>query len=283
MLFLFLVKISTLLVLDNIRNMLQQCICCFVYENSSLHHFSFLYHLIIIHSRLTCRMQIQPIPNSEQELLQRAKSIAGYSLSEIAKSIDLQVPLNLKKEKGWVGKLIEIYLGANAGSKAERDFTHLGIELKTIPINTIGLPLETTFVCVAPLVANHGITWQTSHVKYKLNKVLWVPVEGNRDIPLASRRIGLPILWQPSIQEEKQLQHDWQELMDMIVLGQIEKITARQGEYLQIRPKAANGKALTEAFNENGEPIMTRPRGFYLKKIFTTQIIKNHLNQLITL
>lgn len=228
-------------------------------------------------------MQLQPIPISEQELLQRAKSIAGYSLNEIAKAIDLPVPLNLKKEKGWVGKLIEIYLGADAGSKAERDFSHLGIELKTIPINSAGLPLETTFICVAPLVDNHGITWQTSHVKYKLNKVLWIPVEGDRDIPLASRRVGLPILWQPSRQEDLQLQNDWQELMDLIVLGQIEKITARQGEYLQIRPKAANGKALTKTFNENGDPIMTRPRGFYLKKTFTTQIIKNHLNQLTTL
>ena len=35
--------------------------------------------------------------------------------------------------------------------------------------------------------------------------------------------------------------------MDMIVLGQVERITARHGEYLQIRPKAANAKALTEA------------------------------------
>ncbi len=38
-----------------------------------------------------------------------------------------------------------------------------------------------------------------------------------------------------------------EELMDMIVLGQVERITARHGEYLQIRPKAANAKALTEA------------------------------------
>lgn len=224
-------------------------------------------------------MKIQSIPHSQLELMQRAASIAGYSLGEIAHNIELAIPLDLKKEKGWVGKLLELYLGANSGSKAERDFSHLGIELKTIPINRLGLPLETTFVSVAPLTANHGITWESSHVKYKLSKVLWIPVEGDRTLPLASRRVGLPILWQPSKQEELQLKHDWQELMDMIVLGQIEKITARQGEYLQIRPKAANGKALTEAFNENGESIMTRPRGFYLKKPFTTQILTSYINR----
>ncbi len=39
------------------------------------------------------------------------------------------------------------------------------------------------------------------------------------------------------------------------------------GRVLQIRPKAANNKALTEAIGEFGQPIMTLPRGFYLKKI----------------
>lgn len=223
-------------------------------------------------------MKIQPRPTSEQQLIQRAQQIAGYSLAEVAHNMQFPIPLDLKKKKGWVGQLLELYLGADAGSKAERDFAHLGIELKTIPINQAGYPLETTFVCVAPLVGNHGITWASSHVKYKLNKVLWIPVEGNRAIPLAKRRVGSPILWQPSATEEQQLKQDWQELMDMIVLGKISHITARQGEFLQIRPKAANGKALTEAFNENGEIIMTRPRGFYLKKQFTARILTNYLN-----
>lgn len=226
-------------------------------------------------------MKIQPKPKSEAELIARAENIAGYSFKMIADSIDLAIPTDLKRKKGWVGQLIEAYLGADAGSKAEQDFANLGIELKTIPINQSGLPLETTFVCVAPLVANHGITWESSHVKYKLSKVLWIPVEGARDIPLALRRVGSPILWQPSPQQELQLKNDWQELMDMIVLGKIEKITARHGEFLQIRPKAANGKSLTKAYNEHGESIMTRPRGFYLKKQFTAQIIRNHLNQIV--
>lgn len=55
--------------------------------------------------------------------------------------------------------------------------------------------------------------------------------------------------------------------MDMIVLGQVERITARHGEVLQLRPKAANARALTEAIGARGEPILTLPRGFYLKKI----------------
>jgi nitrogen regulatory protein P-II 2 len=69
---------------------------------------------------------------------------------------------------------------------------------------------------------------------------------------------------------------DWEELMDMIVLGQVERITARHGEVLQLRPKAANSKALTEAIGTHGESILTLPRGFYLKKNFTGALLARH-------
>lgn len=215
------------------------------------------------------------LPNSEQELLRRAQLVAGYTFGEIAQYLNIPIPADLSKQKGWVGNLIETFLGANAGSKAERDFASLGIELKTIPVDNQGKPLETTFVSITPLMANHGVIWETSHVKYKLSKVLWVPIEGQRTIPLIKRKVGNPILWTPTPEQEQQLKQDWQELMDMITLGQVEKITARYGTYLQIRPKAANGKALTEAIGENGQIILTRPRGFYLKKAFTMQILSN--------
>ncbi len=89
-------------------------------------------------------------PKTEAELMARAQQLAGKSFAEVAAERQIHLPENLQRNKGWVGNLIEISLGAQAGSKAEQDFAHLGIELKTIPINAQGQPLETTFVCVAP-------------------------------------------------------------------------------------------------------------------------------------
>lgn len=204
--------------------------------------------------------------------------LAGYTMGELARHASLVIPKDLKRDKGWVGQLLELYLGASAGSKPEQDFPHLGVELKTIPVDSRGKPLETTFVCVAPLTGNTGITWQTSHVKYKLTRVLWIPVEGERSIPLAERRVGSALLWSPNEDEDSQLRKDWEELMDLIVLGKVEKITAKHGEVLQIRPKAANSKALTNAVGENGQPILTLPRGFYLKKNFTSALLSRHFD-----
>ena len=94
-------------------------------------------------------------------------------------------------------------------------------------------------------------------------------------IPVACRRIGSPVLWRPDAQQEKQLKDDWQELCDMIALGEIDKISASMGEYLQIRPKAANASKLTQDKNQTGENTFTMPRGFYLRPSFTHSIISS--------
>lgn len=212
---------------------------------------------------------------TEAELLAKAHWLSGFSFSEIAELLHTPVPPNLKRDKGWVGMLIETALGAKAGSKAEQDFTHLGIELKTIPVNHLGLPLETTFVSLAPLTQNYGITWHTSHVRQKLSKVLWIPVEGERALPLATRRIGQPILWTPTKEQERLLQQDWEELMELIVFGQLHKINATIGEALHLRPKGKNRLSRTSAVNQKGEPIEALPLGFYLRRSFTAQILQN--------
>ena len=215
-------------------------------------------------------------PQSQEQLLAQAQQLAGYSLGELAMLAGIPIPRDLKRDKGWIGILLELWLGASAGSKPEQDFAALGVELKTIPIDSSGRPLETTFVCVAPLTGTSGVTWESSHVRHKLKRVLWIPVEGERSIPLAERRVGAPLLWSPNEEEDRQLRMDWEDLMDLIVLGQVERITARHGEVLQLRPKAANSKALTEAVGAHGEPILTLPRGFYLKKNFTATLLARH-------
>ncbi|MDP8079566.1 DNA mismatch repair endonuclease MutH [Phocoenobacter skyensis] len=223
-------------------------------------------------------MQLTQFSKTEEELLAKAQWLAGFSLGEIAKSLNIVVPPDLRRDKGWVGMLIETALGAKAGSKAEQDFAHLGIELKTIPINAQGQPLETTFVSLAPLTHNSGITWQSSHVRHKLQRVLWMPIEGERHIPLNERRIGQPILWSPTPQQEQQLQQDWEELMELIVLGRLNEINAKIGEVLQLRPKGKNSRALANAFNQEGEQVQSLPLGFYLRKEFTSQILQQFFN-----
>ncbi|OOF45357.1 DNA mismatch repair endonuclease MutH [Rodentibacter rarus] len=211
------------------------------------------------------------------QLLVQAQSIAGLTFGELADTLGIPVPPDLKRDKGWVGMLLETALGATAGSKAEQDFAHLGVELKTLPINEQGFPLETTFVSLAPLIQNSGVQWENSHVRHKLSCVLWIPIEGSRHIALRDRHIGAPILWQPTPEQERQLKQDWEELMDYITLGRLHEITARIGEVMQLRPKGANSKAITKGIGKYGEVVDTLPLGFYLRKEFTAGILRDFL------
>ena len=217
-----------------------------------------------------------PPPRSEDELLARADAIAGRALGDVAAELGLPVPATTRRGKGWTGTVIEHALGANAGSLPEPDFRLISVELKTIPIGAGGRPLESTYVCTVPLAGDAGPSWRDSNVRRKLARVLWLPFEGERAIPLPARRIGSALLWSPSPEEETALASDWETLMDRVVLGRVEEISAREGECLQIRPKAANAAARRRAIGASGAGETTLPRGFYLRAGVTAAILARH-------
>ncbi len=215
-------------------------------------------------------------PTSEAELLANAERIAGLTLAELAECMDLTVPASLLNAKGWVGQLIEQCLGATAASLPEPDFQHIGVELKSLPINRHGQPQESTYVCTVPLLDHTGLQWETSWVRRKLQRVLWVPVEADPNLSIAERHIGTALLWSPSSEQEAVLKQDWEELMDLIVTGRLAEISAHHGTWLQIRPKAANARALCTTFDDQGVPTETLPRGFYLRPGFTRTLLQQH-------
>lgn len=210
---------------------------------------------------------------SSAELVARCESIAGLTFAQLANKLALDIPQMAQNRKGFIGMAIERILGASSGNKSQPDFNHLGIELKTLPINHQGKPAESTFVTSIPLLSIHKQTWRTSQCYMKLQKVLWLPIEDDENIPYMHRRIGEGFFWSPSLHDERVLANDWEELTFLIRTGQLDKIHAGLGEYLQIRPKAADSKALCFGYDEQGNRVKTMPRGFYLRRSFTTRIL----------
>lgn len=215
-------------------------------------------------------------PSTEQELLKRAHNLAGLTLAEVAAKLDWAVPHTLKQDKGWQGQLLERALGATAQTKPTPDFEHLGIELKTIPVNQLGKPNESTFICTLSLLEEGSKTWKASVVYNKLAHVLWIPILSDAALTIGQRRIGMPLLWRLNSEQEAVLQEDWQELTDMVSMGRLEEITAHHGRYLQIRPKGANAYSLCKGISIDGSIIQTLPRGFYLRALFTEQLLRNN-------
>jgi len=213
-------------------------------------------------------------PKTEQQLLQNAEQLAGMTFQQVAKQLALNVPQDQKRHKGWVGELAEKFLGATASTLAEPDFQHIGVELKTIPLNKHGRPAESTYVSTVPMTNIAGLRWQDSIVCKKLSRVLWLPIEADKVIAMDARRFGSATLWSPTPTQEAMLRADWEELMEMIATGEIDKISSTHGQHLQIRPKAANARSLGRAHTADGDPTSTLPRGFYLRTSFTKTIFE---------
>jgi DNA mismatch repair protein MutH len=209
-------------------------------------------------------------PTSESELQQRAEHIAGLTFAELAQQLNIKIPENLSIEKGWLGQLLELALGATAGSKAEPDFQALGIELKTLPLNKEHRAKESTFVCSATTAPTH---FEESLVYQKLRRVLWIPFEADPTLPFPERRIGSPIFWSPTAEQKTIVEQDWQELTEMLTLGHYANLSAKYGTYLQLRPKAAHSQVLRPHINLEGNLQKMVPRGFYLRTTLTNMIL----------
>jgi len=214
-------------------------------------------------------------PRDEAQLLERATGLAGRTLSELAEVLETPVPVDLKRHKGWIGQLLEAALGATASTRPVPDFEALGVELKTLPVDAMGKPRESTFVCSAALDGSMATRWKDSRVCHKLSIVLWVPVIGGG--PPGERLIGQGILWRPDEAEEAALRADWEELSGLLALGEHWQVDARRGKLLQLRPKAAHSGTLTWTLGREGDWVREGPRGFYLRPGFTAELLRKHL------
>ncbi len=220
-------------------------------------------------------------------ILNKALSLRGYTLGQLTNYLGIisskTEQNSLTNKKGLTGQIIEFLLGATAHSQPIPDFPHLNLEVKTLPIDLNGCPLETTYICTAPLLpTNTTYEFKDSVVYKKIQHILWLPII----IPAAAsiskqqlnfhafndRIIGNAFLWQPSKEQLSFIETDWQELTEMIITGNIGALSSHYGKILQIRPKAANSKVITNSVSSTGDKTATLPRGFYFRTEFTKEI-----------
>jgi DNA mismatch repair protein MutH len=216
---------------------------------------------------------LSPPPRDERELVQRARELVGLELAELAARLGVAIKGDAVRTKGAWGGLLEQALGATGGSSKVRDFPDLGVELKTIPVDRRGVPAESTYVCTLSLADADAQEWETSWVRAKLARVLFIPLVAQAQAPWPARRIGRAVLWSPTPEQDAILRADFDEVVGLVGVGRIEELTAHRGRWLQVRPKAAHGRVRTVAWGAEGEVIETVPRGFYLRARFTGAIL----------
>ena len=220
-----------------------------------------------------------PPPRTIEELNERLQQIAGVTLAELAKQAQVPLPISPLHGKGFQGELIERFLGASAPGLPIPDFPELDIELKTVPVDEKYRPLESTFICYAPLNDIKARQFENSILFHKISRVLFVFVVAPRHFNYEERYVAGFRYWSPSLEEAKLIREDFEELYEMVATGHVDDITARMGTVIQMRPKAADGKALTDCPGPDGAVIKVRPRGFYMRRSFMEGLLQKFLTE----
>jgi DNA mismatch repair protein MutH len=211
-----------------------------------------------------------------ERLLAHAGALVGVTLAELADGLGLPVPAGRVRTKGWSGQIIERELGAGDGSGRGQDFATLGIELKTVPVNRDLVPRESTAVCQIDPIIIAGESWETSYLRQKLSRVLWVGLEVSDDQgSVGDRRVVAVRLWTPSLDEQALLRADFELFVRTYFRkGRGGEITGYQGQILQVRPKGRNAADRRRAFGPAGEPTQIGKCGFYLRPAFVAGILR---------
>jgi DNA mismatch repair protein MutH len=208
-----------------------------------------------------------------EALLAHARALVGVELGELAETLGLPVPVGRVRTKGWSGQVIEHELGVVVGGGRGPDFATLGIELKTVPVDATLAPRESTAVCQIDPIAIAGESWETSYVRQKLARVLFVALEEARAI--GERRVAAVRLWSPSPDEERALREDF----ELIVRGYYRRgrgadLSGHIGAVLQVRPKGRDAADRRDAYDAEGRPVRIGKHGFYLRPGFVAAILR---------
>jgi DNA mismatch repair protein MutH len=215
-------------------------------------------------------------PETLEALLAHARALVGVELSELADQLGLPVPPGALRTKGWSGQIIEHELGVETGGTRGPDFAALGIELKTVPVDDSGLPLESTAVCQIDPIAIAGDSWESSYVRKKLARVLFVALEvppGRGSVGL--RRVVSAGLWSPDAAQEAVLRDDFTLFVrEYFRRGRVDEITGHLGVAMQVRPKGKNAADLRDGYDTQGRPTRVGKCGFYLRPSFVAAILR---------
>jgi DNA mismatch repair protein MutH len=218
-----------------------------------------------------------------EALMAHARALVGVQLADLAEQLGLPVPAGAVRTKGWAGQILEHELGVTMGGQRGPDFAALGIELKTVPVGTGLLPRESTAVCQIDPITIAAESWESSYVRLKLQRVLFMALEDLRDRggapgSVGDRRVVAARLWSPSAEEEQALRADFELFVrEYFRRGRTDEITGHLGAVMQVRPKGRNAADRRAGYDAQGQPAQVGKCGFYLRPAFVGRILRDQI------
>jgi len=214
---------------------------------------------------------------SIEEIALISKSAIGKTLREIMNKKVINIENN---NKGSFGQLIETALfGIENNSDSEPDFIDAGIELKVTPYKKLKdnklSAKERLVLNIIDYNTEYKNKFKTSHFWFKNNKIqiLWYLWEENKN--KLDYTITHEKLLNLNLSEDlKQIEQDWNTIIDKIKQGKAHEISEGDTMYLGACSKGANSSSLrTQPFSD----IPAMQRAFCFKNSYMTQLVRKYI------
>ncbi len=209
-----------------------------------------------------------------------ANKLVGKTIDDILVDSSQKDELNIKN-KGIIGTIIEEYwFGIKPNSSSLPDFDKVGVELKIIPLiqqKTKISVKERTKICSINYKKLILETWDKSHAKKKLNKILFIYYLYDKE-NIKKSLIKKIDLWELSQgNNEVIIKHDWINIQNRVKEGYAHKLSESLCKVLAPTRSGSGG------YDKNGnlKDLVIQPiqiysidalkRSFTLKQSFTNQ------------
>lgn len=201
---------------------------------------------------------------NRNEATKKIQEIIGEDLVGLADNHNVTLFKNGKKNKGWVGHIVECHLGLPINSLQSPDFGDW--ELKTISMKRLksGLIVPKETMAVTMITPEHVINtpFEESHLKAKLDKMLIISRMWYSTNEPQSELLGA---YQFNIEDDvilyEEIKSDYQETQECLRTKGFECLTGKMGKWIQPRTKGQG----------NGSP---KTRAFYARTSFLKKLMK---------
>jgi DNA mismatch repair protein MutH len=216
-----------------------------------------------------------------RDLLTRAEALQGVPFAELAAAHGIAWKDEGVRRKGLTGRISQACLGVPETADAEPDIADYRIEMKAFPVGIDLRVQENVKIRTLTPAEVRTQSWPESNVLRKMRSVLFMPVVKPEKQRPEHWYFRSPFIWMPSVEVERQVGQDYEDVRRLILAGTPDKISsaeppAGQGMYLIANTAGKNARDVTD-YGVGGQPMMAKRRAWMLRKSFMQQLVEDHV------
>lgn len=215
---------------------------------------------------------------SLDSIVSYAKHLEGHTLREECPEIgELEDP---HRRRGSFGNAVEkYYFHYEINSDPNADFVEVDTELKTTPLKRKKdgslTAKERLVISMINYMSVVDETWETSSLQRKLQRILLIAYQYDKDLNPVDYLVKLVELWGIPEQDIPTFKKDWDTVVRKIRKGKAHELSGSDTLYLEAATKAANSSKRTE---QPFSPIPAKPRAWAIKPSYMTIALNGMLD-----